>query len=137
MRPQQELDFSVPVQPIGSPLARHCSSMGAKKASEHAAQQAIRVLEAYRVHGPLMDAEVEKHTGYPAFLGDSAAPGARKAGFGARGRTSEESGVRRQQHGFRIGGAAVDGRCKRVVSYAGSSRSLRDAVHGVADVALR
>lgn len=61
--PQQELDFTVPVQPMGSPLARHCSSLGAAKAGEVVGRQMVTLLTAYRQHGELTDVEAEARTG--------------------------------------------------------------------------
>jgi hypothetical protein len=58
----QSLASLPPIAPAQG-VSRHCSAMGALKASEHAEAQMQRVLVAYREHGPLTDAEVEKLTG--------------------------------------------------------------------------
>lgn len=40
-----------------TPLAAHCSAEGARHAAHTATGQAARLLELYRTHGPLTDAE--------------------------------------------------------------------------------
>ncbi len=49
--------FDPPIAPAQSPLARHCSSMGAADAAHRADRQSLALLALYRQHGALTDAE--------------------------------------------------------------------------------
>ena len=49
--------FDPPIAPALSPVARHCSSMGALDAAEHSGRQALALLALYRAQGPQTDQE--------------------------------------------------------------------------------
>ena len=55
--------FDPPMAPALSPVARHCSSMGALDAAERSGRQALALLAAYRQHGPLTDQEAADRLG--------------------------------------------------------------------------
>lgn len=60
---QPDLDFSVPIQQLGSVRSRHASAMGAQAAGEVAGRQMVTLLTAYQEHGSLTDIEMETVTG--------------------------------------------------------------------------
>jgi hypothetical protein len=60
---QPDLDFSVPIQQLGSVRSRHASAMGAQASGEVAGRQMVTLLTAYREHGSLTDIEIETVTG--------------------------------------------------------------------------
>lgn len=60
---QTAFDFSAPIAPSAVPLARHCSSMGARHAQERFARQALALLTLYRQRGPLTDKEAAQALG--------------------------------------------------------------------------
>lgn len=49
--------FDPPIAPAMTPIARHCSSMGALDAAERSGRQALALLALYRAQGPKTDAE--------------------------------------------------------------------------------
>lgn len=51
--------FDPPIAASMSPLAKHCSSMGAQAAAQVADRQSLAILALYRSRGPQTDAEVE------------------------------------------------------------------------------
>lgn len=76
------------------PRSRHTSYAGAKAASERVARQAMRLIDAYRDHGPLTDAEAA------FFLGvERTTINARRAELIARSLV-ESKGTRKSVHGI-------------------------------------
>ncbi len=54
---QPDFDFSAPIAPSSSRLARHTSAMGALDANERIGRQCLRLLTLYRERGPMADWE--------------------------------------------------------------------------------
>jgi hypothetical protein len=60
---QTLLDFTVPVAPSASRLAKHASWTGAVSASERVGRQALALLTLYRQVGPLTDRAAAEQLG--------------------------------------------------------------------------
>jgi Fic family protein len=63
MSQQPDLDFTAPIAPSRSPIAKHCSALGAKSAEERIGRQCLQLLTAYQQRGPLTDSEASKVLG--------------------------------------------------------------------------
>lgn len=63
MHSQPAFDFTTPIAPSGSPLARHASWLGAISGQERVGRQCLALLQLYRDEGPLTDREAAKRLG--------------------------------------------------------------------------
>lgn len=54
---QHAFDFTAPIAPSSSPLARHCSQQGAQSAQERIGRQCLALITLYRQRGPQTDVE--------------------------------------------------------------------------------